>query len=87
MIISGRVQGVYYRQSSKEQADRLGLSGWVRNRHNGTVEAVVEGAPDAVAAFIEWCHRGPPHARVDGVDRTDGDPVQMTGGFTVRPTA
>ncbi len=87
LIVSGRVQGVYYRQSSKECADGLGLAGWVRNRQNGTVEAVVEGEPDAVAKFIAWCHEGPPHARVDSVDSTDGDPVALLGGFTVRPTA
>lgn len=87
LIIRGKVQGVYYRQSSKEKADELGLCGWVRNRQNGTVEAVVEGAPAAVTSFIDWCHSGPSHARVDGVDCTSGEPVSLSGGFTVRPTA
>lgn len=87
LIISGKVQGVYFRQSSKDRADALRLSGWVRNRHSGVVEAVVEGAPDAVTAFIEWCHDGPLHARVDSVECSDGGPVALSGGFTVRPTA
>ena len=87
LIISGRVQGVYFRQSSKDKADTLGLSGWVRNRQSGNVEAVVEGDPDAVTAFVEWCHDGPPHAHVDNVQCSDGGPVASLDGFTVRPTA
>ena len=60
LMVSGRVQGVYYRQSSKEQSRWTGdCSGWVRNRYSGVVEAVVEGDPGAVAQFIEWCHDGP----------------------------
>lgn len=87
LIIKGKVQGVYYRQSSKDMADSLGLSGWVRNRQDGSVEAVVEGDADAVNAFLEWCHTGPVHARVDGIDSTDAEPADLSGGFAVRPTA
>ncbi len=87
LIISGKVQGVFYRHSSKQKADALGVNGWVRNRANGTVEAVAEGDASAVDAFIAWCHTGPPHASVDGVECTDGEPVALPSGFTVRPTS
>ena len=83
--ISGRVQGVWFRGWTCEQARQLGLTGWVRNRRDGTVEAVFSGAPDAVRRMIERCHEGPPAARVDGVVRT---PVVDPGvaGFDARPT-
>ena len=66
-IVSGRVQGVSYRASTVDEARRLGLVGWVRNRVDGTVELEAEGTPDAVAALLAWCNDGPPHARVDRV--------------------
>ena len=67
LVISGRVQGVFYRQSACDEATRLGLKGWVRNLDSGEVEAVVEGSDAAVESFVGWCHRGPPHARVEAV--------------------
>jgi acylphosphatase len=70
IIISGLVQGVYFRADAREVAHRQGLSGWVRNRVDGTVEAVVEGEHAAVQAFIAWCHAGPPGARVTDVHVT-----------------
>lgn len=71
LTLRGRVQGVFFRQSTKEQADRLGVSGWVRNLDNGDVEAVAEGPAEAIEAWVRWCHGGPPRARVDSVDRVD----------------
>lgn len=65
--IQGRVQGVFYRQSTKETAVRLGLTGWARNCSDGSVEAVFEGEKDAVKAAIEWCRQGPPAAQVSEV--------------------
>lgn len=65
--IEGRVQGVWYRGWTVQEANRLGLSGWVRNRLDGTVEAVFSGAPEAVGRMLELCRQGPPAARVDGV--------------------
>jgi len=67
LLISGRVQGVGFRYSMSEEAERLGATGWVRNRRDGTVEAVVDGAPEALDALISWARRGPPSARVTGV--------------------
>jgi acylphosphatase len=65
--IQGLVQGVFYRQSTKETALRLGLTGWARNCSNGSVEAVFEGSKETVDAAIEWCRQGPPAARVTEV--------------------
>ncbi len=65
--IHGRVQGVFYRDSTQREAQRMGLRGWVCNRSDGSVEAVAQGPPERVAALIDWCHEGPPLARVVGV--------------------
>ena len=67
--IHGRVQGVCYRATTRDQARGLGLSGWVRNRHDGTVELWAEGPDAALDALEAWCHDGPPAARVTQVER------------------
>ncbi|WIM04552.1 MAG: acylphosphatase [Candidatus Nitricoxidivorans perseverans] len=67
LVITGRVQGVWYRGGMVGEARRLGVAGWVRNRHDGSVEAVIEGTPEAVAAMIGWARRGPAGAEVDHV--------------------
>ena len=76
--VTGRVQGVYYRASTRDRARELGLVGWVRNTSDGAVEIEAQGPPEAVEALIEWCRRGPPAARVIDVAResiaaSDGD--------------
>lgn len=68
LLISGIVQGVYYRQSTKRQAQKLDLKGWVRNLEDGRVEALVEGEKDKIEELIKWCHQGPSNAKVDNVE-------------------
>ena len=70
LIIKGRVQGVWFRDSTRREASRLGVTGWVKNRHDGAVEAVAEGPEDRVKSLISWCHHGPTAARVTRVDET-----------------
>lgn len=66
--IAGKVQGVFFRASTREQARARGLGGWVKNLPDGTVEAVVEGPVDDVEDLVEWAHQGPSSARVENVD-------------------
>jgi len=87
LTVTGRVQGVGYRDWVMEMAERLGLSGWVRNRVDGSVEAVIVGDDAAVGRMIEACRRGPPAARVDAVDVDPLDLDVLPDGFTRRPTA
>ncbi len=68
VVVRGRVQGVFFRESTRRRAEALGVAGWVRNRADGSVEAVFEGAADAVEAAVDFCRSGPPAARVDAVD-------------------
>ena len=79
VVVRGRVQGVGYRAFVEDEALRLGLEGWVRNRRDGTVEAVFCGADDAVERIIAACRRGPPAARVEAVDVTEADVEAMRG--------
>lgn len=83
VLVSGRVQGVGYRQACADQARRHGLAGWVRNRADGRVEAVFEGQPAAVAAMIAWCREGPVWAAVDDLDVSSEAPESLSG-FRVR---
>ena len=68
VTVHGRVQGVNFREAMRTQAQRLGVTGWVRNCASGTVEAMVHGAPASVERMLEWVQRGPPAARVTRVD-------------------
>ncbi|MCG1003407.1 MULTISPECIES: acylphosphatase [Halobacterium] len=74
VLVSGKVQGVYYRATTREQATERGVDGWVRNLQDGRVEAVFEGPEDDVEAIVEWCHEGSPAARVDDVEVEYDDP-------------
>lgn len=85
--IHGHVQGVYFRASAQEEATRLGLSGWVRNRRDGSVEAVAEGPEDVLERFVSWCRRGPELAEVRDLEVERLEPAGMGGEFDVRPTA
>lgn len=66
--VAGRVQGVFFRDSARREAERLGVAGWARNCSDGTVEGHLEGPPDAVDAVVQWFRSGPPRARVDRVE-------------------
>lgn len=67
IIVSGRVQGVFFRRAAAEQARTLGINGWVRNLDDGSVELVGEGKRRDLEMLLAWAHKGPPHARVDAV--------------------
>jgi len=77
--IYGRVQGVWYREAMRREADIHGVAGWVMNCADGTVEAHVEGAPEAVDALVAWCRRGPPAARVSSVETVPSDFTHSQG--------
>ena len=78
LIIEGREQGVWFRESTREEAARLSLYGWVKNRFDGSVEVVAEGPREKVERLVEWCHHGPPTARVRRVHEFEED---YTGEF------
>lgn len=82
-IISGRVQGVFFRMETKRAADRFGVSGWVRNLKDGTVEAVFEGERDQVDAILGWCQEGPPQADVIDVTVTRHNYTGKFKGFDI----
>jgi acylphosphatase len=79
LYISGRVQGVWYRESCREQADAAKVSGFVRNLADGRVHVEVEGRPAAVSRVVAWCREGPPRARVDDVDAAMMEPIGDAG--------
>lgn len=83
VVVHGRVQGVFFRDSTRREARSHGLAGWVRNCADGTVEAWFEGSADEVAAMVRWCTEGPRHADVEGVDVSEVAPEGLAG-FAVR---
>jgi len=86
LVVLGRVQGVAFRARAVAEATQLGLSGWVRNRLDGTVEARAEGTPEAVETFVAWCRRGPPAAQVEEVQVTPEPATGLDRGFQVGTT-
>ena len=85
-LVSGRVQGVFFRASTRDAARALGLAGYARHLDDGRVEVVAQGSEDAIEALRAWLHDGPPQARVDQVERASGTPddVPADGAFLVR---
>jgi acylphosphatase len=83
LSIRGRVQGVWFRESMRREAERLAVRGWVCNRLDGSVEALVQGPRAAVDEIVRWAHRGPEDARVSGVDIAEADGT--FAGFEKRP--
>lgn len=82
-VISGRVQGVFFRAETRDRARSLGLGGWVRNNPDGTVEAVFEGERERIESMLEWCRRGPSLAGVEDVEAAWEEP-QGEAGFAMR---
>lgn len=83
VYVTGRVQGVFYRATTRDTAQEAGVDGWVRNLEDGRVEAVFEGNADAVESMVAWCHDGSPQAAVEDVEVAYGDP-QGEAGFEIR---
>lgn len=83
-IVEGQVQMVWFRYSTCQEADKLGLTGWVMNRHDGNVELVAEGPREAVDALIKWCHTGPPNAHVKNVKVTEEPYTGESKSFDTR---
>ena len=83
VVVTGRVQGVFFRDTCQRVASGLGVQGWVRNRGDGAVELVAEGPADRVAQLVDWCREGPPRAHVAGIDVSD-EPPAGERGFRVR---
>jgi acylphosphatase len=81
--IRGRVQGVFFRARARQRAQALGLSGWVRNCDDGTVEAAAEGETAAVLEFVRWAHQGPPSAEVESVDVQYEPAANDSGNFRI----
>ncbi|MDT0455112.1 acylphosphatase [Streptomyces sp. DSM 41527] len=84
-VVSGDVQGVFFRDTCRRLADEHGVAGWVRNLSDGTVEAAFEGEPEHVRKLVDWVHEGPPMATVNTVSVHEEEPQGLTG-FEVRPT-
>jgi len=83
VLVSGRVQDVFYRATCADEAERAGVVGWVHNLPDGRVESAFEGPPDSVERMVEWCHQGPPAAKVTDVEVHD-EPLVGEKEFSVR---
>ena len=86
LVATGKVQGVFYRAWFSDRAAALGLDGWVRNRADGSVEAVIQGPGEAVQEMVMLAHQGSPAARVDHIAVTDDAPPETLSGFAQRDT-
>jgi acylphosphatase len=84
LMIHGRVQGVWFRASTKEVADRLKIQGWVRNTPDGSVETHIQGENKAVTEMLAWCYQGPAGARVDMIDVTEVKAQSEYKTFSIR---
>jgi acylphosphatase len=84
VVVRGDVQGVFFRDSTRKEADSRGIAGWVANRDDGAVEAVFEGPADAVEAMLEWCRSGPSRAEVEDMDVSLEEDPDGLEGFEVR---
>lgn len=83
-IVSGQVQGVYFRTYTQDEGQKLGLTGWVKNCPDGTVEAAIEGEDSKVDQLVKWLHIGSPIGKVTGVEVTEEPPLNEQGTFNIR---
>ena len=83
VVVTGRVQGVFFRDSVRERADAHGVTGWACNRSDGALEAVLEGSPEDVERVVRFCQTGPPRADVEDVDVSEEEPEGLDG-FSIR---
>ena len=83
VIISGRVQGVWFRTSTRDKAEQLGLTGWVKNTADGCVEAVFEGEEERIEEMINWCHQGPPLAEIVNIEVKKQPPTNYFDRFSI----
>jgi len=79
VVVHGAVQGVFFRDSCRREAERLGVAGWIRNEPDGTVAGHFEGPREAVEDLVRWCHGGPPRAQVQRVDTVESEPKDADG--------
>jgi acylphosphatase len=84
VVISGRVQGVWFRASTRDKAQQLGLTGWVKNTSEGNVEAVFEGEEKLINEMLDWCHHGPPLAQVKNVEIKKRRPSNDFDDFSIK---
>lgn len=84
VIISGRVQGVWFRANTKQKAEQLGITGWVRNTSDGNVEAVFEGEKEQIKEMLNWCYHGSSMAHVENVEIKNQEPTNGFDGFSIR---
>lgn len=87
LLISGKVQGVFYRKSTAQQAQTLGLTGYVRNLEDGQVEVIAEGSETTLEALYNWCWQGPEKAKVEDISRSSEDASGTFSGFVVKHSA
>ena len=85
LVIHGRVQGVFFRESMRQQAVQLNVNGWAQNRADGTVEAVIQGSTESVSKLLEWAQRGPPLAKVMRIEQDTASGEWAT--FEIRPSS
>ena len=84
VIISGRVQGVWFRANTRQKAEQLGITGWVRNTKEGNVEAIFEGEENQVNEMIQWCYRGPPLAKIKKVEIINQNTTNNYNEFSIK---
>jgi acylphosphatase len=84
VVISGKVQGVWFRANTKQKAEQLGIKGWVRNTSDGKVEAIFEGDEENISEMINWCRQGPPLAKVEDVKIEEKTPNDDYDTFIIR---